>query len=195
MVHTAMLVNIHTHRPQPTERTIRTAGLHPWHAEGVVSAEVAAAAGSVDAIGETGLDYACKSGREEQERLFREQLRIAEQHRLPVVIHCVRAFEPTMKILAGYSLPAVIFHGFMGSQQQMRRAVARGYFLSYGWRTFVSKRAVEALRATPDENLFFETDDTPIPIEAVYAQASTVRGSTIERLGEVTARNYERIFG
>lgn len=85
----------------------------------------------------------------QQEELFRAQLELAERRGLPVVLHCVRAFEPVMKELERHHLRAVIFHGFIGSPQQARRALARGCMLSFGERTFASPRTLEALRATP----------------------------------------------
>ena len=53
---------------------------------------------------------------------LREQLDLAERTGLPVVLHCVRAFEPLMKELQGRRLKAVIFHGFIGSPQQLSTA-------------------------------------------------------------------------
>ena len=188
-------VNIHTHRPRPDEATITTAGIHPYKAEESFSAEeLATMVHGADAVGEIGLDYACAVGRDEQQRLFEAQLCIAEQAHLPVVLHCVRAFEPVMRTIARYRLRAVIFHGFIGSVEQMRRAVSAGYYLSFGKRTFASPKTIEALRQIPLERLFTETDESLVPIEDINRRVAAILGIETVRLESIIRRNYETIF-
>lgn len=197
-------VDIHTHRPTGRHIELRTAGVHPWDAERCTpeqaAAEVAAAldAGSVQAVGEIGLDFvrACTpQKRAAQSALFRAQLTLACERRLPVVLHCVKAFEETMRMLREQEPPAVIFHGFVGSPQQARRALERGYYLSFGERTFASPRTVEALRNTPLAQLFVESDESPTPIGEIYARIALLRGIGIETLKRATSENYRRLFG
>ena len=106
----------------------------------------------------------------------------------------VQAFEPVMLELAAREPRAVIFHGFIGSPEQARRALEKGYYLSFGVRTFSSPKTLEALRETPPGQLFLETDDSDTGIEEVYAHAAAVRGTTVEALKRATTENYERIF-
>ena len=89
---------------------------------------------------------------------------------------------------------AVIFHGFIGSPEQARQALAKGYLLSFGERAFASPKTLAALRETPLSQLFLETDDSPVPIAAVYARAAEARGIPVEELQRATLANYERIF-
>ena len=89
---------------------------------------------------------------------------------------------------------AAIFHGFIGSPEQARRAVLKGYYLSFGLRAFASPKTLESLRETPLSQLFLETDDSDTGIEEVYAHAAAVRGTTVEALKRATTENYERIF-
>ena len=122
------------------------------------------------------------------------QLRLARERGLPVVLHCVRAFEPLMRELAACEPRAVIFHGFIGSPEQARQALAKGYFLSFGERAFASPKTLAALRETPLSQLFLETDDSPVPIAEIYARAAEARGIPVEELQRATLSNYERIF-
>ena len=135
-----------------------------------------------------------RDGRQQQLAAFRAQLALARDRQLPVVLHCVRAFEPVMLELAAREPRAVIFHGFIGSPEQARRALEKGYYLSFGVRTFSSPKTLEALRETPPGQLFLETDDSDTGIEEVYAHAAAVRGTTVEALKRATTENYERIF-
>lgn len=186
-------VNIHTHRPQANDRTITSAGVHPWSA-GERPAPDPEAFRGVQAVGEIGLDYARPVDRNRQEELLRTQLRIAEQLGKPVVLHCVRAFEPLMRILADYRLREVIFHGFIGSREQAARALERGYSLSFGERSLRSPRTAEVLRTLPADRLFLETDDSEVSIETIYRLAAGIRGTTPEELAAITEENYKRIF-
>lgn len=187
-------VNIHTHRPTGRGIELRTAGIHPWLAAGVVPGTLPVLTDSTQAVGEIGLDFARPVDRTAQLRLLRDQLDMAGRKGLPVVLHCVKAFEPLMDELSGRRLKAVIFHGFIGSPEQAARAVAAGYFLSFGERTFRSPRTTEALCRIPEGQLFLETDDSPTPIETVYACAADVRGTTVDTLRRALLENYNRIF-
>ena len=189
-----MILDIHTHNAQTHAQTIDTVGIHPWHTLIGDVAEVERRAPSVDAVGEIGLDYACDVPREEQTALFRAQLAIAERLEKPVVLHCVRAFEDVIKVVADYHLRAVIFHGFIGSAEQAQRAVAQGHYLSFGERTSRSPKTIEALRSTPLSHLFIESDESTSPIEEIYAKIAELRGVEVSELLNATEANFNRIF-
>lgn len=189
-----MILDIHTHNTQTHAQTIETVGIHPWHAANCDLAEVEKRAPSADAIGEIGLDYACEVPREVQTAVLRAQLTLAEQLEKPVVLHCVRAFEEVMKIVADYRLKAVIFHGFIGSKEQAQRVLAQGYFLSFGERTFHSPKTIEALRITPLSQLFAESDESPTPIEEIYSKIADLRGVSTEDLDAAAKSNFAKIF-
>ena len=188
-----MIVDIHTHNAQTHAQTIRTAGIHPWHALVGDIAEVERLAPSADAVGEIGLDFACDVPREAQTSIFRAQLSLAEALGKPVVLHCVRAFEEVMKVIADYRLKAVIVHGFIGSAEQAKRAVAQGYYLSFGERTLRSPKSIEAMRSTPLSHLFVETDESATPIEDIYAKIAELRGIRTSELLEATLTNFHKV--
>ena len=188
-----ILVDIHTHHPRPDVVSPRMAGIHPWDAgRGRDLPDF----DHCDIIGETGLDYACEVDRLAQERLFRAHLEAAERLQKPVVLHMVRAFEPTIKILAEYNIVGVVFHGFIGSQQQAAEALRRGYYLSFGVRSLCSSKTRQAIVATPLDRLFVETDDDPsLDIAKVYAEVAEIKGVTFAELERNIYENYKRLFG
>lgn len=199
----APFVDIHTHRPTGCGIELRAAGIHPWEAgkqsveAAVRTLEAELARGDAQAIGEIGLDFARASTqelRDAQAALFRAQLALACERGLPVVLHCVRAFEPTMRMLRELEPRAVVFHGFVGSPEQARRALERGYYLSFGERTFASPRTVEALKATPLSQLFFETDESEAPAKTIYIRAAALLELDVETLRQAAYDNYRRIF-
>ena len=181
-------VNIHTHRPTGSGIELRTAGVHPWDAATQDAATLGQRLGGAQAVGETGLDFVRGADRAAQLSALRTQLRLARERGLPVVLHCVRAFEPLMRELAASEPRAVIFRGVSGSAGQARQA------LSFGERTFASPKTLAALRGTPLSQLFLETDDSPVPIAEIYARAAEAKGVPEEVLQRAILDNYKRIF-
>ena len=191
---TDRFVNIHTHRPTGSGIELRTEGVHPWDADMQLVATLGEQLSDAQAVGETGLDFVHGPSREVQTEALRAQLRLARERELPVVLHCVRAFEPLIRELAACEPRAVIFHGFIGSPEQARQALAKGYCLSFGERTFASPKTLAALRGTPLSQLFLETDDSPVPIAEIYARAAEAKGVPEEVLQRAILDNYKRIF-
>ncbi len=187
-------INIHTHKPCANELTITSLGIHPYDAEGCCCLSEESVEVGVDAIGEIGLDFARPIDRAKQERLFTEQLSLAERLELPVVLHSVRAVDRTLQILKSYRLRAVIFHGFIGSEQQARVAFQRGYLLSFGERTFASPKTLAVLRMAPLDSIFFETDESELPIETIYCRAAEYRSETLGEIKDKLYKNYIKIF-
>ncbi len=174
-------------------------GIHPWQLGGE-GFDTGAALREVEtapavAIGEIGLDGAISADLDEQSTIFVAQLRIARQRGVPVILHCVRTFEPTMELLAAHTPPAAIFHGFVGSPEQAARAIGAGYYLSFGERSLDSAKTVEAMRRTPIEHLFLETDDDPTPIDRIYTRVAQTFDRPVEQLATQIETNYERVVG
>ena len=185
-------IDIHTHNTATPHTAPQGVGVHPWRAD--VESVDEAALSTATLIGEIGLDYACNTDRKVQEQVFCHQLSLAEQYDKIVMLHCVRAFEPMMKILQRYHLRAVIFHGFIGSPEQAKRAIERGYFLSFGEGAFRSPKTLKAMHSTPLSRLFAETDDADISIEEVYARIVAELGIEEQELQTQIENNYNNIF-
>ena len=187
-----ILVDIHTHHPRPDVVSPTMAGIHPWDAEkGCMLPKFR----ECDIIGETGLDFAREVDKAAQERLFRAHLETAEKLHKPVVLHVVRAFEPTIKILTDYNIKSIVFHGFMGSEQQAKEALRRGYYLSFGERSLRSPKTRQAIASTPLNRLFCETDDNPLlDIASVYAEVAEIKGVALAELERNIYENYKRLF-
>ncbi len=187
-------VDIHTHGNCPNAITITTIGTHPYVAQSHPAPSRIEVTPQIEAIGEVGLDFSREVDPAVQERLFCEQLHLAQDAGLPVVIHSVRSFERVMTILSDYSLRAVIFHGFIGSPEQAQAALRRGYYLSFGDRTWRSPKSVRSLMQTPINRLFFETDESDTPIENIYERGFMIRSESIETLKLEIYNNYLTIF-
>ena len=110
------------------------------------------------------------------------------------MLHCVKAYDKLLSLMDRYTVP-ILFHGFTGSPQLACQLIRKGYFLSFGTTLFRSPRTQEALRTTPYEHLFLETDEADTTIEEIYRQAAALRNTPIETLKHSIYTNYKTLFG
>ena len=130
------------------------------------------------AVGEIGLDYFEENMRqspldERQQLFFREQLKLARKHGLPVLLHVRRAVDQILKGLRDIGVPGGIAHAFNGSRQQADLLLALGFKLGFGG-ALTHERAtrLRALAAElPPEAIVMETDAPDIPPHWLYTTA------------------------
>lgn len=191
------------------------AGVHPHEAEAAPAdyldqLRTLAAHPRVRAIGEIGLDYHYDlSPREIQRRVFEEQLVLAKELDMPVIIHDREAHGETLELLEKYR-PRGVVHCFSGSAEMARQVVALGMYVGFtGAVTFKNARKpLEAVAAVPADRLLLETDCpymAPEPLRGrrcdstmlphTAAAMAAVRGITPGQLVELTAANACRLFG
>lgn len=146
----------------------------------------------VCAIGEIGLDfYYDNSERDDQRRVFRDQLRLAHETGLPVQLHVRDAHEEAFAILQDEGFPeaGVMLHCCSLPPDGLRPWIDAGCYISYGGAvTFAgSDAAREAAALVPPRRVVIETDApymTPVPLRGTKCEsAHTV--FTAERLAEV----------
>ena len=154
-----------------------TVGMHP-HDSRLMTAETydifrhLSADEKVVGIGEIGLDYHYDlSPRDVQQKVFEEQIELADSLRLPVALHVREAYEDTRKILENNKAKlshGVLLHCYSGSAEMVKVFSKYDAFFAFGG-PITFKNAVhniEALRAVPLDRLLFETDApymTPVP--------------------------------
>ena len=118
------------------------------------------------AIGEIGLDfYVTDSDPARQEFFFVEQLKLAREFDLPVLLHVRRAVDPVLKQLRRFRVRGGIAHAFSGSRQQADEFIKLGFKLGFGGAmTFSGSTRIRALAAgLPAEAIVLETDAPDIP--------------------------------
>lgn len=166
---------------------------------------------SVRAIGEIGLDYHYEGyDKDAQIRIFREQLALAKELGLPVIIHCRDAFGDMMPILREFSPLCGVMHCFSGSAESAQEVLALGLYIGFtGVITFKNaKKPIAALRSVPTDRLLLETDCpymAPVPhrgercdstmLTETAAVMAREKGLTTEEIIGITARNAAALFG
>lgn len=173
-------------------------GLHPWYIRSAMPQDIESALKKpeVIAVGETGLDKT-KPDFNLQIKHFKKQVKIAEKHRLPLIIHCVKAYQEVYGILedAKFKQP-VIFHWFSGSLELAQQLTKQSYYLSFGQSLFQKKsKTLDAFRLTSAEFIFLETDASDFSIKEIYKQAAKIKGLSEKELFKIICDNYTRVFG
>lgn len=164
------------------------------------------------AVGEIGLDALIETPTMEvQERAFRDQIRIARNLNLPIVIHCRRATGRLLQILKEEQAETVggIFHGFSGSYETAMEGIRVGFAIGFGGPLTYpnARRTPEVLHRLPQEWIVLETDapdlaphphrgelNTPANLPLIARKVSEIRGWTQEKTALITTKNAQRIL-
>ena len=166
----------------------------------------------VVAIGEIGLDYYWKENppRELQQQCLRDQLALATELDLPVIIHDRDAHADTLAIVKEFPLTAGVFHCFAGSAEMAKELLKLGWYLGFnGAITFKNARkAPEVIAITPLDRILLETDSpylTPVPhrgkrndstyIPYVSQTIAQLKGLTAAEVDAAAYENGKRLFG
>lgn len=167
----------------------------------------------VRAIGEIGLDYHYDfSSRDVQQKRFIEQIDLARQLKLPIIVHDREAHGDVMEIFKKASIEQVggVVHSFSGSAEMAKECLRMGLYLSIGGPvTFQnSRKTVEAVREIPLDMLLIETDSpylTPVPhrgkrnypgyVRLVAEKVAEIKGISFEEVAQGTMENGKRLFG
>jgi TatD DNase family protein len=164
----------------------------------------------VVAIGEIGLDYyRDRSPRPVQRRAFAEQLALASELNLPVIVHSREAHEDVLSALEGWRGSGVL-HSYSAGTEYLQRVLDLGFYIGIsGPVTFRKARQLrEVVKAAPLERILIETDCpflTPEPYrgrrnEPAYVQyvaeaVARSRRTSVEEIARATTDNLGRLFG
>ncbi|MEW6183876.1 MAG: TatD family hydrolase [Bacillota bacterium] len=164
------------------------------------------------AIGEIGLDfYRDLSPRVIQQKVFTEQLGLACEAGLPVVIHCRDALTAVYDILFREAMKlSGVMHCFSGNWEEAERFLALGFYISIaGPVTFAKNgKLAEVVRRAPLERLLLETDapylapaphrgkrNEPAYLVHTARRTAEIRGLSLDAVAAATAENARRLFG
>jgi TatD DNase family protein len=116
---------------------------------------------------------------------------------LPVIIHCVRAYDEVLKeLLAHKIIRPVIFHGYNGNKQQSERLLReKNIFFSFGELIFKRSKAREMVGQLPLNRVFIESDCSALPLEKIYEQVALLCNIDIEKLANIALSNAQRVWG
>lgn len=153
-------------------------GIHPMFVDSAAIEDIDVLRAYVQAnnpvaIGEIGLDYfvnkpsANSANIERQVFFFTEQLKIAKQYQLPVLLHVRNAVDDVLKHLRKHQVVGGIAHAFNGSFQQAEQFIQLGFKLGFGGAMTYSRalKIRELAEKLPLTSIVLETDSPDIPPE------------------------------
>jgi TatD DNase family protein len=168
------------------------------------------------AVGECGLDFFIfdkhadtQHAKKAQQHFFVQQLALAKQYKLPVIIHSRKSLDLVLKEIRQHSDIHGVVHSFSGSQQQAHQLIDQGFYLGFGGPiTYTrAKKLRHLIRSLPLDALLLETDAPDQPDASHYGLrnepafllniAQTVaqlRGISIQHVADVTTHNAKKLF-
>lgn len=165
----------------------------------------------VVAIGEIGLDCYWEENPplEHQLRVFRDQMALAQELDLPVIVHDREAHAACLAVVKDFPQVRGVFHCYSGSAEMARELVKLGWMISFtGVLTYKNaRRAVEAAQAVPLDRLMIETDSpymAPVPhrgkrndsgyVRFICEKLAELKGISFEECAQVTMENGKTFF-
>ncbi len=199
------------------DRVYCSVGVHPHEASKVEPGyleklEQLCKEQKVVAIGETGLDYYRNlSTREDQVRVFKEQLMLAKELDLPIIVHIRDAYEDAYKILSdiGLSTKGGVIHAFSADGEWALKFAQLGFFIGVGGPVTYPKNLSlkSAVRLVGVENILTETDcpylppqqfrgkrNEPAYIRLVLEEIAKILDEDIEQVAQATLQNAMELF-
>lgn len=216
-INSSYLEKMHVLEANYPKNVFLMAGLHPTHVKDnyvkelqIVAQELASR--KFVAVGEIGIDlYWDKTQLKEQQIAFRQQIKLAKQYKLPIIIHCRDAFEEIFEILEEEKSEELfgIFHCFSGTYEQALKAISYNMKLGIGGVvTFKNGKIDQFINQIDLKHIVLETDSpylAPIPFRGKRNESSYIVNivdklallygiSSIE-IARVTTENSKVIFG
>lgn len=165
------------------------------------------------------LDGNVQAIKKKQKEIFVEQLKLARRLNLPAIIHCRQAHDDMLSILRDFKKdnkdffevadkPWAVMHCFSGDEDLAWQYFALGLLVSFTGLITFSKRWDDLIRKMPPDKFMIETDcpymtpepfrgkrNEPLLVKYVAGRISEIRNVTPEKVGEITFRNAQELFG
>jgi TatD DNase family protein len=185
-------------------------GIHPMYVDRACDEDLAALRQTIEreqpvAVGEIGLDRFVEPRDDaRQEHYFVEQLKIARDTGLPVLLHVRRAIDQVLMLMRRVRVVGGIVHAFNGSRQQAEAFIQLGFKLGFGGTlTYPRSTRIRELAATlPADAIVLETDAPDIPpvwqagqrnspaqLPRIAAELAKLRQESIETIAALTHAN------
>ncbi|MHA2202197.1 MAG: TatD family hydrolase [Candidatus Hodarchaeales archaeon] len=164
---------------------------------------------SLVAIGEVGLDYHWIKDsywRKEEQKVFLEFIKLANDREKPLVIHSRKAERECLDILENNAKVPVLMHCFAGTLEEARKIIDLGWFISIPTAVRNRKKHRKIARNIPLENIVVETDtpflsprpgkqNEPANIRYAIEEIAILKETTFKEVDDVTTRNTQQFYG
>ena len=161
------------------------------------------------AIGEIGLDFYWDiSFRDQQYKAFEEQIQLAMQKRIPIVIHSRNSVDECIDVVKNFPGSTGVFHCFSGNEVQAEKIIGLNFMLGIGGVvSFKNAGLDKVIEKIGIDNAVLETDApylAPVPfrgkrnepkyVKLVAEKLAVITGKTLKEIEEITSSNATRLF-
>lgn len=201
-------------------------GIHPHHAQnkiGFDKLKSLARSKKVVAIGECGLDYheyrntrypdpqITPEIKNQQKVLFGQQIQLAKQLKLPLIIHNRETGEDTLDSLNHFCksdgvYPPGVFHCISGSKKLLEKILQAGFYVGIDGNITYNQEVQALALMTPMNRILLETDapylspqhdgsrNLPQSVKIIAQFLAKLKGASINQIGRETTKNAEKLF-
>ncbi len=193
-------------------------GIHPMNARETIDEEtytdlksMAEGHDKVVCISEVGLDFLPDSpDHDVQYQVFREQIRLARELKLPIIFHSRESHPEVFQTLREERAGDMggVMHYFQADEATAREAIDCGFFISLARPLLRLPELQEAVRNIPLDNIVLETDAAPQPfkkyrhnwteprhVQTVAQKLAEIKGISLDEVAQTTSRNLTRLLG
>lgn len=165
---------------------------------------------NITAIGEVGMDYYYvkdKALREKQKEIFLSFIEIANEYKVPLLMHVRDCEKKALNIVLDYDdIPYVVFHCYSGSAKTARRIMEKdNYFMSFSTMLCYSKAHQELIKDISLDHILTETDspylamtkeerNEPVNVVKAVAKIAEIQNEDIETVDSITTNNARKVF-
>ena len=192
---------ISAHKNVKYENEYYTIGHHPWWTEKhLIEDEINNLKQNLQdkfclGIGECGLDKLKGVSKEIQEEVFYQQIQVANESKVPLIIHCVRQYDQILHFRKQYGKTPWVIHGFRRNQQLAKSLLDQGIQLSISPFENMNVSFEEMLEYIPLNGFFIETDsDYSMNIKERYAIIASLKSVDKVYLQELMVQNFTTFF-
>lgn len=144
------------------------------------------------AIGECGLDGLLDTEDVLQEKLFKLQIKLANECQKPIIIHCVKRFSRLVYFKNDIKVPAII-HGFNKKKSVAEDLQKHEFYLSFGKAVLQNVNLQELVKTFPEEKIFLETDTAEFDLNLLYEKTAELKNLKVEELHDQIKKNLKNL--
>ncbi len=176
-------------------------GIHPWF---IHHDEIEKQLAFIDeklldknclAIGECGLDKRISTPMNLQIEVFEKQLLLAKKHQIPLILHCVAAFDEVIALKKKYNINIpIIVHGFSSNMAVAKMLLQQDFYISFGKYLIQNPKNATAFCEIPNDRIFLETDTIGQDITTIYDLAAKLKSMNLFELQNQIEINFKKVF-
>lgn len=144
------------------------------------------------AIGECGLDGSININPELQKEVFQQQIRLANELKKPIIIHCVKKHYELIPFQKLAKTPMIV-HGFNKKYEVAAALLKEDFLLSFGKGVFHNVSLQEIVKNIDSKKYFLETDEADFDIDRLYKKVAEIKGKSLEAIINEITRNLDHL--